>query len=390
MKKFRINTMALTVAAATVLVACGGGGDSVTQPVSTLTLGGTAAVGRPIVGAMVKVTCAGGSALTSQPTNGVGAWQVTLSGQTFPCAAQVTGGTINGVTNAVAYHAIGLGSGILNISPLTDLVVANMVQSATLDSWFAALNSASLTPINSTAVTNALILLIRELGLAQLGTTINPMTSTFTPTAGSVMDDTLTALNTSLANSAMSYATLRTQVSAGSTFKAPTGFVTQMGVAYGGTTSGMAAAGSGSGSPTATGKAANGTPALALANCSSTSIANQYMKCTANAVSNFATVSIVDSNDGQTCTASYSNGTLTVKKGALTTTAWINGDMLSYITTFGSGASETIETLSGYSSAGLNITMSYVTWNAAGVLKQIKSQVTVLTGGGQQLSCTQL
>lgn len=382
MKNLRINTTALTVATAAVLVACGGGGgNSATQPASTLTLGGTAAVGTPIVGATVKVTCVGGSALTSQPTDGVGAWQVTLSGQTFPCAAQVTGGTINGVTNAVAYHAIGFGSGILNISPLTDLIVANTVQSATPDIWFSALTSGSLTSVNSTAVTNALNLLIRELGLAQLGTTINPMTSTFTPTAGSVMDDTLTSLNTSLANAVISYATLRTQASVGSTFKAPAGFATRMGVAYGSTPSGMTAAG------TTTGKAANGTPSLALANCYKGG-ANQYMKCTANAISNFATVSMVDSRDGQTCTASYSNGTLTVTKGALTTTSWINGDMLSYITTFGSGASETIETLSGYSSAGLNITMSYVTWNAAGVLKQIRSQVTVLTGGGQQLSCT--
>ena len=382
--------MGLAMAAASVLTACGGGGDdSNTPPPSTITLGGTAAVGTPIVGAVVKVTCAGGRALTSQPTNNVGAWQVTLSGQTFPCAAQVTGGTINGVTNAVAYHSIGLGSGILNITPLTDLIVANMAKSATPNVWFTALNSAALTPISATSVTNALNLLVKILGLAQLGTSINPMTSAFTPVAGSVMDDTLTALNTSLTSAAISYATLLTQASAGSTFTAPTGFATRMGSAYAGTTSGMAAGGSGSGTTgTTTGKAANGTPALALANCSPTPSSNQYVKCTANAVANFATVSMVDTKDGQTCTASYSNGTLTVAKGALTITSLINGNMLSAVDTLGTGASETIGTLSGFSSAGLNVTTAYVTWNAAGVLRRIEGHATALTGGGQQLTCT--
>lgn len=390
MKKINIKALGLTIAAASVLAACGGGGeDSNTPLASAVTLGGTAAVGTPIVGAVVKVTCAGGSALISQPTNSVGAWKVTMSGQTYPCAAQVTGGTINGVTNAVAYHAIGLGSGILNITPLTDLIVANMAKSATPNVWFAALNSAALTQISATAVTNALNMLVRILELAQLGTTINPMTSAFTPAAGSVMDDTLTALNTSLTSAAISYATLLTQASAGSTFAAPTGFAARMGTAYTGTTSGMAAAGSGSGTLGATtGKAANGTPALALANCSPTYSSNQYVKCAANAVANFATMSMVDAKDGQTCTASYSNGTLTVTKGVLTITSLINGNMLSSVATLGSGASETIDTLAGFSSAGLNVTTASLTWNAAGVLNRIQGQATVLTGGGQQLACT--
>lgn len=203
------------------------------------------------------------------------------------------------------------------------------------------------------------------------------------------MDDTLTALNTSLTSAAISYATLLTQASAGSTFTAPTGFATRMGSAYAGTTSGMAAGGSGSGTTgTTTGKAANGTPALALANCSPTPSSNQYVKCTANAVANFATVSMVDTKDGQTCTASYSNGTLTVAKGALTITSLINGNMLSAVDTLGTGASETIGTLSGFSSAGLNVTTAYVTWNAAGVLRRIEGHATVLTGGGQQLTCS--
>ena len=349
--------------------------------------------GVPSVGAVVKVTCASGPALTSQPTSNVGAWQVTLSGHTFPCAAQVSGGTINRITNTTVYHSLGLSSGILNITPLTDLVVANAAQAATPSAWFTTLNSGTLTQINATAVTNAVNLLIRILGLAQLGTSINPMTSSFTPAAGNVMDDTLTALSTSLTNAAIAYPTLLAQAGAGPAFTAPAGFSVRLGAAYVGTTSGKAAAGADSGTSgtgtAASGKAANGTPALTLVNCTSKVAVNQYMKCTANAIANFSTVSMVDSIDGQTCNASLSNGTLTVTKGAMTISSLINGNALSMVETLGSGASETLGTLSGFSSIGLNITSTSVTWNAAGVLKRIQGNFTILTGGGQQLSCTQ-
>lgn len=396
MKKiFRIQATAMTIAAAAVLAACGGGGgsDNVAPPPNPITLGGTAAVGFPIVGAVVKVTCASGAALTSQPTSNVGAWQVALSGHTFPCAAQVSGGTINRITNTTVYHALGLTSGILNITPLTDLVVANAAQSATPSAWFTALNSGTFAQINATAVTNAVNLLIRILGLAQLGTSINPMTSSFTPAAGNVMDDTLTALSTALTIAAITYPTLLAQAGAGPAFSAPAGFSARLGSAYVGTTSGKATAGAGTGTSgtgtAASGKAANGTPALTLANCTSKVAVNQYMKCAANAVANFSAVSMDDATDGQVCTASYSNGALTVTKGALTISTLINGNALSMVGTLGSGASETLDTLSGFSSVGLNITTTSVTWNAAGVLKRIKGDFTILTGGGQQLSCTQ-
>jgi len=351
--------------------------------------------GVPSVGAVVKVTCASGPALTSQPTSNVGAWQVTLSGHTFPCAAQVSGGTINRITNTTVYHSLGLSSGILNITPLTDLVVANAAQAATPSAWFTALNSGTLTQINATAVTNAVNLLIRILGLAQLGTSINPMTSSFTPAAGNVMDDTLTALSTSLTNAAIAYPTLLAQAGAGPAFTAPAGFSVRLGAAYVGTTSGKAAAGAGTGTSgtgtAASGKAANGTPALAFGNCASKFFANLYMNCTAGAVANFSAVSMVDASDGQVCTASYSNGTLTVTKGALTISSLLNGGAVSMLETLGSGASETIGTMTGFSITGLgvNVTTTSVKWNIAGVLKGINGQVTVPNGGGQKLSCTQ-
>lgn len=394
--KFRINAIGLTVAAAVVLTACGGGGDSTTPAATPSTFGGTAAVGFPIVGAVVKVTCAGGNALTSQPTSSTGAWQVTLSGQTFPCAAQVTGGTINSVTNTTPYHSIALTTGILNVTPLTDLIVANMARSATLSTWFAALISSALAQIDAAAVTTATNLVQTQLNLAQLGTSVNPMTTPFTPAAGSVMDDTLTALRTALANASLTHANLLTQASAGSSFTAPTGFATRIGAAYMGTTSGTTAAGSGAvgTSNTTTGTATNGTPTIARANCSALNFgANNYTRCSANAIANFS-VSMIDATDHQTCTASYSNGTLTVSKGQLSVASSINGDLVDSMTTFGSGAAEKIATLQSFTLGGnvasaISVSTSSLQWNAAGALKNIQGQSQVGSNAAQQLSCTQ-
>jgi hypothetical protein len=178
-----------------LLTACGGGGgDSPAAPAAAPTLGGTAAVGYPIVGAVVKVTCAAGNPLTSQPTGSDGSWQVALSGQSFPCAVQVAGGKINNVANTTPYHSIALADGTINVTPLTDLVVANVVRSSLLSSWFDALNAAILRAINANTINTAVTVVKTQLNLVQLDSSINLMTTPFTPAAGNVMDDTLTAL----------------------------------------------------------------------------------------------------------------------------------------------------------------------------------------------------
>jgi len=401
--KFRLKAIGLTVAVAVVLTACGGGGGgSTTTSATPSTLGGTAAVGFPIIGAVVHVTCASGSALISQPTSATGAWQVTLSGQTFPCAAEATGGTINNVVNTTAYHSIALNSGILNVTSLTDLVVANMVQSATLSSWFTALISSALAQIDAAKITTAMNLVQTQLSLVQLGTTIDPMTSSFTPAAGSVLDDTLTALRIALANASLTHASLLTDVSAGASFKAPSGFATSIVNAYLGTTSGATTAAGGStntGTNSTTGLASNGTPSFVRANCSLIKPdANTYIGCAGNAVANFTSLSMVDATDGQTCTASYSNGTLTVTKGSLTIAALLNREMFDGLTTWGSGTSETLATLVPFTmnsgTATVVVSSTTIKWNAAGVIKNIAGTASTanLTAGSsvdQKLSCTQ-
>lgn len=219
---------------------CGGhGSDALAPSAPALTLGGTAAVGAPIVGATITVTCAAGSTLPTTTTSATGAWQVTLTGQTLPCAAQVSGGSIRGAPNTLAYHSVAIAAGTLNVSPLTDLVVANLSGVATTSAWFGSLRGASATSfnaINATAVAASLAQVRSALALPALNN-INPLTVDFNPVSGNAMDDVLTALQAAITTTSTSLAALST-AAAGPTFIAPVGFSGALASGFAGTTSG--------------------------------------------------------------------------------------------------------------------------------------------------------
>lgn len=124
-----------------LLTACGGGSSAST----TGTLSGVAAVGTPIVGGNISVICVSGSELTPTTTDSNGFYSVTLYGQALPCAVQVAGGTINGAANTTPYQSIATTVGTVNITPLTDLLVANLTGSATPSTWFTRLDSTPFT-----------------------------------------------------------------------------------------------------------------------------------------------------------------------------------------------------------------------------------------------------
>ena len=242
------ETLVAILSVAALVVACGGGGGSSAggTPAAN-TLGGVAAVGTPIVGATVNFVCAAGSAVAPTTTTGTGSWQVGLSGQTLPCAIELSGGTISGVPNTTPYHAIAIASGTVNLTPLTDLVVANLAGTATPSAWFAGLSSspATLAAITQTKMNAALTNLSTLLsGLTPLSTN-NPITTTFTPSAGNVSDNMLTALATAMTNTGVSYVSL---LSSASTNSAPvSGFNTVLTATYAGMANGS---GTGSSPPT--------------------------------------------------------------------------------------------------------------------------------------------
>lgn len=223
---------------ASVLVGCGGGGGGGTS--SSLVLGGTAAVGAPIVGGAIAISCAGGNPTTPviPTTSSVGAWQFTLAGQTFPCAVKVSGGTINGVANNNVYTSIATSAGPVNITPLTDLIVANVTGSANPSTWFTALTPSVLAGINPAAITLSLAKVRSALNLPALNN-IDPLTGAFTPVAGNAMDDILTSLQLALTSTGNTLPTLQTAAS-GATFTPPAGFSAAMNTGYAATKSGGA------------------------------------------------------------------------------------------------------------------------------------------------------
>lgn len=227
-----LPTLIVTLLTLGMLTGCGGGDST---PAAN-TLSGTAAVGFPIVGGTVSVTCAAGAAITNIPnTSNTGAWSVNVSGQTLPCAVQVTSGTINNVANTTPYHSIAMALGIVNVTPLTDLLIANLAGTATPNIWFDTYDTNSAA-INETAVNTALTNLLTALGLTTQLTGIHPITSAFTATSDNVMDNTLEALQVAIAGAGVSgdYVALLNLAgaTAGTSFATPAGFNAALATAY--------------------------------------------------------------------------------------------------------------------------------------------------------------
>lgn len=139
--------LAIVIALLGGLSACGGSGSDSSDastpangaPASR-TLGGTAAIGAPIAQGTVDVRCASGSLQATTGADGV--WQVTLdASQGFPCAVQVSGGS-----PAITLHSYATAPGTVNITPLTDLVLAHATTQAP-SAWFG-----HWTPISETAL----------------------------------------------------------------------------------------------------------------------------------------------------------------------------------------------------------------------------------------------
>lgn len=222
MQRLRRGSLWLALTVSTLLVACGGGSDTPAAPI----LSGTAAVGLPIVGGSVNVKCAGGSAL-SDTTTAVGGWSTTLSGQTLPCAVEVSGGTVDGVSSTATFHSIALTAGIVNITPLTNLIVANVLGDSP-STWFA---SPVFTAFNTTSVNAALNTLRTQLGLSTALGSANPLTTAFAANGSDALDRLLDALSDALTGAGIDYATLLAAAQSGS-FSSVSGFPAAFGSAW--------------------------------------------------------------------------------------------------------------------------------------------------------------
>jgi hypothetical protein len=229
-KFVKISRSGLALILIPTLLLAGCGGDAQQQ---TSTLSGVAAVGSPIANGIIKIYCVSGDALNSI-TSSTGGWQVTLTGQTLPCAVQVGGGTINGAANNTNYHSIATSIGVSNVTPLTDLVVANLVGTATPAIWFDGLNTSStpLVNISEANVNTSIARMHTALSGLPLNTN-NPITMNLAATPGTVGYNMLVALGSAIANTpGVTYSSLLSNASSAS-FSAPNqSFVSALTAAY--------------------------------------------------------------------------------------------------------------------------------------------------------------
>ena len=119
----------LALAAAVVLLAaCGGGGDGVPLTLNSVKLDGLAATGAAIPAGAVQVKCVGGAGSTTTANDGT--FTITLTGAATPCLVQVTKGDL-------VLYSMATGNGRVNVTPVTDLIVARAAGMAPGDAFAA-------------------------------------------------------------------------------------------------------------------------------------------------------------------------------------------------------------------------------------------------------------
>ena len=140
---YRQKSLVLSsVAAATLaLVACGGGGGGGYDTISA-TITGVAATGAALGNAVVTGKCSTGAPVTTT-TAADGSFTLALSGgQTTPCLLEVFGGT-----HAIRLHGFATEAGRANITPLTELAMANSLKTITPQAAFD-----NFTPVNASTL----------------------------------------------------------------------------------------------------------------------------------------------------------------------------------------------------------------------------------------------
>ena len=111
-----------------------------TQPMTAIS--GTAAVGSPIANAQIDLKCNGYSKDAAATTDAQGNWHASIPSANLPCATLLTGGQIGTTNNSQKLYSITTGTGtntIVNITPLSNLILAKSINAATgtsLENWY--------------------------------------------------------------------------------------------------------------------------------------------------------------------------------------------------------------------------------------------------------------
>lgn len=186
-------------------------------PAEQTTLSGVAATGAAIGGASVQLHCVDSSSPSTTSASD-GKWTLAIPTAALPCAVKVSGGTVAGVANTLSFYSlapVASGTATSNLTPLTDLALADAVNSATgtaLDAWFDGSSIDTQLPQVASAI-NAAIGELRA-ALSSAGYTLpegfDPFVAAIVAGAeGDVYDQLLEAYKQALEAAASNYADAR-------------------------------------------------------------------------------------------------------------------------------------------------------------------------------------
>lgn len=189
-----------------VLAACGGGGSGASSSAAP-GLSGLAATGAGIANATVSAKCASGAPLGGT-TDANGNYTLVLNGRSLPCMVQASGGT-----PAVTLHSFAQVAGRVNITPVTDLIVAKALGAdpATTFAGYAAANGTSLEAGLSAAQTYV----ASQLSAITGANIADPLTGAFS--VGDADDKILDTLGHALTAANKTMDDLRAQAQSGAT-----------------------------------------------------------------------------------------------------------------------------------------------------------------------------
>lgn len=142
---------ALALASTLALTACGGSGDSSPPPPppagSTLTLTGVVSVGPAVASAPVQITCATGTAAATTAADG--SYSAGIASGALPCVLRAS--TSTGSLHSVAAGSASATSATANITPLTELVTAN-VAAGSPDALYTGFDAAAQAKVTTSTV----------------------------------------------------------------------------------------------------------------------------------------------------------------------------------------------------------------------------------------------
>ena len=184
-----VNSVYLMAAlAAALLSACGGGG-SAAPAAATASVSGTAATGAAIASGTVTLKCVSGTS-TAATTGTDGSFTIDVSGVTLPCVARVDYKDASGAAQKL--HTFISAAGTANITPITELLVANLTAGTAADAFdkFDATKSKAVTAAQiKTAIDAVKTYLKGTLGVDVTNLPDDPVGTKFVATVGATAGD---------------------------------------------------------------------------------------------------------------------------------------------------------------------------------------------------------